>query len=63
MSKPCEQWARDARFDEIALDTASPAHHLISLYRRLGYQIVDSVQWDGKTYESVVMCKRLGAAN
>lgn len=56
----CEQWARDAGFEEIALDTARPAQHLISLYTRLGYQIVDTVQWEGKTYESVVMRKQLG---
>lgn len=56
----CEQWARDAGFEEIALDTARPAQHLISLYTRLGYQIVETVQWEGKTYESVVMRKQLG---
>ena len=55
----CEQWARSHRFQELALDTARAATHLISLYTRLGYAPVGEVQWPGKVYESVVLSKIL----
>jgi GNAT superfamily N-acetyltransferase len=44
---------------ELALDTAEPAIHLHRYYERRGYRIVDYVQWEGKTYRSVIMSKRL----
>jgi GNAT superfamily N-acetyltransferase len=55
----CENWARERGFTELALDTAAPATHLVALYEKWGYPRVDSVQWPGKVYRSVVMSKRL----
>ena len=54
-----ERHASDAGAVELALDTAVPAVHLIEYYERHGYRTVDSCQWPGHTYESVVMSKRL----
>jgi GNAT superfamily N-acetyltransferase len=45
---------------ELALDTAEPAEHLIRYYTRLGYRLVDHVQWDLANYRSVIMSKTLG---
>jgi GNAT superfamily N-acetyltransferase len=58
----CEDWARAHGFRELALDTAKPAKHLVSLYTRLGYTPVGVVQWPGKVYESVVLSKVLDDA-
>ena len=55
----CEQWARERGYKRMALDTAEQATELRALYRSLGYSDVTSVQWDGKTYRSVVMEKPL----
>ena len=44
---------------DLACDTAEPATHLIDWYARRGYREVDHVQWEGKTYRSVVMSKPL----
>jgi GNAT superfamily N-acetyltransferase len=57
-----EQWARQARFTELAMDTAEQAKHLIDLYSRLGYRQVGWVSWPGKVYQSVVLSKPLAAA-
>ncbi|PTT78602.1 GNAT family N-acetyltransferase [Pelomonas sp. HMWF004] len=57
-----EAWARAQGFTQIALDTAEPAAALRRRYERRGYATVGSVQWQGKTYESVLMCKPLPAA-
>ena len=54
--------AREAGFLELALDTAAPAEHLLFFYRRRGYRDVGSVQWDGKTYSSIILTKRLDNA-
>lgn len=56
----CESWALLSRHTELALDTAESATHLVSLYSKLGYKPVDSVQWPGKVYKSVVMSKTIG---
>ena len=53
-----EDWARDEGFAEVAMDTAEPATHLVAFYARLGYESVDTVQWPGKVYRSVVLRKR-----
>ncbi len=45
---------------EVALDTAEPATSLRQWYSRRGYEWVDSAQWEGKTYRSVVLRKKLG---
>jgi hypothetical protein len=42
---------------EIALDTAVPATHLIAMYERRGYRIVDRVDWDETNYVSVIMAR------
>lgn len=55
----CEAWARERGFRELAMDTAEPAEHLVRLYRSLGYQPVDHVQWPGKVYRSLVLSKPL----
>jgi GNAT superfamily N-acetyltransferase len=57
----CEDWARGRGFRAIALDTAEPAAHLRARYVRLGYDDVDTVQWPGKRYRSVVMIKALSS--
>jgi GNAT superfamily N-acetyltransferase len=44
---------------ETAVDTAAGAAHLIALYAKRGYRQVDHVQWQGKTYRSVVLSKRI----
>jgi GNAT superfamily N-acetyltransferase len=54
-----EAWAAQAGFVELAMDTAEQATHLIALYTGLGYRQVDSVQWKGKVYCSVVLSKPL----
>ncbi len=56
----CEAWAVQHGFRAMALDTAVPATHLRSRYARLGYHDIDEVQWPGKRYRSVLMCKPLG---
>ena len=55
----CEQWARDRGYRRIVLDTAEPATRLRAMYRRLGFADVGHVQWEGKTYRSVVMRRSL----
>ena len=54
-----ESWARQQGYKRMALDTAQPATALRALYERLGYVDVGQVQWEGKTYRSVVMQKAL----
>jgi GNAT superfamily N-acetyltransferase len=54
-----EAWARAQGFTQIALDTAEPATALRQRYERRGYVTVGGVQWQGKTYASVLMRKRL----
>lgn len=54
-----EQWARVGGYQELALDTAEQATHLVDMYGRLGYRHVGHVQWTGKVYRSVVLSKRL----
>ncbi|MGE5093710.1 MAG: GNAT family N-acetyltransferase [Betaproteobacteria bacterium] len=56
-----EEWAAQQRFAEMLLDIAEPATRLISFYHRRGYRAIGTVQWDGKTYRSVVMAKQLRA--
>ena len=55
----CERWARERGYKRMALDTAEPAAALRALYQRLGYVEVTQVQWQGKTYRSIVMEKAL----
>jgi ribosomal protein S18 acetylase RimI-like enzyme len=53
----CENLAEAEGFDGVQLDTAIPADHLVQWYQRRGYNIVDKVHWDGKTYDSYVLEK------
>lgn len=54
-----ETWAAGQGYTQIALDTAEPATALRRRYERRGYVAVGRVQWQGKTYASVLMCKPL----
>lgn len=54
-----EAWAAAQGFAQIALDTAEPATALRRRYERRGYVTVGGVQWQGKTYASVLMSKPL----
>lgn len=54
-----EAWAREQGFAQLALDTAEPAEALRRRYERRGYAAVGRVQWQGKTYASVLMSKVL----
>ncbi|MBW8847442.1 MAG: GNAT family N-acetyltransferase [Burkholderiales bacterium] len=54
-----EAWAREQGFAQLALDTAEPAVALRRRYERRGYVTVGGVQWQGKTYASVLMSKAL----
>lgn len=56
-----EAWALAQGFRQIALDTAEPAAALRRRYERRGYITVGGVQWQGKTYASVLMVKALDA--
>ena len=53
----CENLAEADGFEGIQLDTAIPADHLVQWYIRRGYKIVDTVHWDGKTYDSYILEK------
>jgi GNAT superfamily N-acetyltransferase len=54
-----EQAAIDCGAQEIALDTAEWAHHLIDLYFSLGYRLVEEHKWDDTNYLSVILSKDL----
>ena len=54
-----ENHAREIGLQELALDTAESATHLIKWYQRLGYRFIEYVQWDTTNYRSVVLGKRL----
>ncbi|WP_077038001.1 GNAT family N-acetyltransferase [Pelomonas sp. KK5] len=56
-----EAWAKIQGHRQIALDTAEPASALRARYARRGYLEAGAVQWQGKTYRSVLMCKPLAA--
>ena len=58
----CEDWARAQGYRAIALDTAEPAVHLRARYARLGYAEVDTAQWSGKRYRSLILVKPLSGA-
>lgn len=52
-------WSRAMGASSIGLDTAQPASHLVALYEGWGFTTVDTVQWPGKTYRSVIMTRAL----
>jgi predicted N-acetyltransferase YhbS len=45
--------------EEIALDTAEPATHLVAWYGRRGYRLIEHAQWSHTNYRSVIMSKRV----
>lgn len=55
--KTIEDHARSLGSAEIALDTAETAHDLIAMYRRWGFEIVDTADWESTNYISVIMAK------
>ncbi len=55
-----EEHARANGAEELALDTAEPALHLIRWYESLGYRLIETVQWKDTNYRSVIMSKRVG---
>jgi GNAT superfamily N-acetyltransferase len=60
MLRLVERDALNAGFEQLALDTAEPAAHLIDWYRRLGFKSVGHWKWGGANYRSVLMSKTLG---
>lgn len=58
-----ERRAAETGAVEIALDTAEPAEHLVALYRRRGYRLVEHVQWGHTNYRSVIMSKAVHGAS
>ncbi len=54
-----EDHCRANNIKTLALDTAETADHLIALYQRWGFSIVDRVKWDEVNYKSVIMAKEL----
>ena len=57
--KFCDELAMQRGLSLLQLDTAVPATHLIHLYETHGFKTVDEVQWEGKTYRSYIMEKKL----
>ena len=54
-----EDRARDAGFAFCVGDTSERAEYLLKFYQGRGYAIVEQVQWEGKSYRSVVLAKKL----
>jgi GNAT superfamily N-acetyltransferase len=54
-----EARAKELGFEYIAGDTSQGADYLLRFYAGRGYEIVDHWQWQGKTYRSVVLAKKL----
>lgn len=56
-----EERARELGAAEIACDTAQSAHELIDWYKRHGYRIVGTANWETTNYRSYLLSKRLDA--
>jgi GNAT superfamily N-acetyltransferase len=54
-----EEYCRSLGQTILALDTAEPALHLITMYQKWGYTIVDKTNWDMTNYSSVIMTKKI----
>ncbi|HYM19981.1 MAG TPA: GNAT family N-acetyltransferase [Candidatus Kapabacteria bacterium] len=54
-----EEEAHKLGANELALDTAEGAHHLITYYEKLGYRFIEYTKWDVVNYRSVIMSKTL----
>ena len=58
-----EGLAADRGYTSVAGDTSEGASQLIAFYERRGFRVVERVRWEGKTYTSVVLEKRLRAVD
>jgi len=56
-----ERWARSNRYAQLALDTPEPARHLIIYYHRQGFRVMETLQFAGRPYASVIFAKALFA--
>lgn len=54
-----ERLAEESGAEELALDTAEPATHLVEWYTRLGYRFIEHAQWSHTNYRSVILSKPL----
>lgn len=54
-----ERVARTEGAVELLGDTAEAAAHLVGYYERLGWAVVGTLRWPGKTYRSVLLAKAL----
>jgi predicted N-acetyltransferase YhbS len=54
-----EAVARQLGATQLALDTAEGAVHLVEWYERLGFRLVQYVEWEVTNYRSVVLSKSL----
>lgn len=54
-----EHRARRLGYGRLVLDTPEAAHHLIDYYHRQGFQVVETLQFSGRPYRSVVFAKSL----
>ncbi|MGE0528309.1 MAG: GNAT family N-acetyltransferase [Bdellovibrionales bacterium] len=45
--------------EELALDTAEHADHLIEMYSNRGYRFIEHVQWEITNYRSVILSRHL----
>lgn len=53
------QISRSRGCEHLFLDTAQPAFDLVTFYQRHGFAIVGQTWWDGKTYASWIMRRKL----
>ena len=57
LSEAVETRANKEGFKNLAIDTADKATHLIDMYKRWGYEIVEYAQWGHTNFQSVIMNK------
>ena len=57
--RQAEDWARERGYAAMAVDMAEGATELCAFYRHMGYRVVSSMRWPGKTYLSLVFRKDL----
>jgi len=54
-----ERWARLRGYDQLALDTPKRADHLFDYYQRQGFHVVETLQFSGRPYRSLIFAKSL----
>ncbi len=57
--KEVERKALQDGAEELALDTAETAFHLIAFYKKRGYRFIEYTRWNEVNYRSVIMSKTL----